>query len=220
MSHSLHFKSELGALSLRAEAEFGNTMITLSGENGSGKTTLLRTIAGLSPSHGSLIVGGSIWLDSASNFILPPQDRHIGCMWNNPLLLPWLTVIENIALGRVMDVSALTSLAEALQIDYLLQRKPAMLSTGEAQRIALARAIYRKPAMVLLDEPFSAQAPKLRKHLRAWLRDWQQAQHCPVWVVSHDMDDVAALGGDHWRMREGRLWKGVEPAKNQRRSIA
>jgi len=220
MSHRLHFRSELGALFLQAEADFGNRIITLSGENGSGKTTLLRTIAGLSATHGTLMVHGRVWLDSALGFALPPQDRRIGCMWNNPALLPWLTVAENITLGTAADALQATDLAEALQIDHLLQRKPSMLSTGEAQRIALARAICRQPVMLLLDEPFSAQAPKLRNHLRAWLRSWQQAQQCPVWVVSHDMDDVVALGGYHWRMREGRLWTAIDSIEQQRRSIA
>jgi len=220
MSHHLRLRSELGSLSLRAEAAFSDTIITISGENGSGKTTLLRTIAGITHSNGMLIVDGRIWLDSVSGFSLSPQARHVGCVWHSPALLPWLTVANNIVLGAAMHDLQLKAIAESLHLDHLLQRKPDMLSTGEAQRVTLARAVYRQPAMLLLDEPFSAQAPQLRDPLRAWLQSWQQTRQIPVLIVSHDSEDIMALGGCHWRMREGRLWTGIEDATSQRRSTA
>jgi len=206
MKNLIQITARFGALDLQAESVFSDGITMISGENGAGKTSLLRCLAGLEPAHGQIIVGGRTWLDSSVEFVLSPEARRIGCVWTDAVLLPWLSVEKNIILGSAaVNESWLAQLSEQLEIVTLMQRKPHMLSNGEAQRVALARAIYRKPAALLLDEPFSAQAPAVRQRLRMVLQTIQQALNIPVVMVSHDIEDAKILADRHWHMREGRL---------------
>jgi len=208
--NTLDIQLHLGSLKLEVRAEFAANMIVISGENGAGKTTLLRCLAGLQYCHGQLHVDGDVWLDSAAKFVLPVAKRAIGFVWNDAVLLPWLDAKSNIQLGVAHDDAAwLDKVCDGLEVSHLLKRSPAMLSTGEAQRIALARAIYKKPKLLLLDEPFSAQAPDIRVRLRQALKALQQILNIPMLMVSHDADDAKVLAHQHWRMREGKLMTSV-----------
>jgi len=206
MMHCIELASCRGTLKLHAEASFSNEFIIVSGENGAGKTTLLRCMAGLEQAQGKMIFDGRIWMDSSAGFVLPTEARHSGCMWMDAALLPWLSAEKNITLGsNQVDAVWLSRLMEQLEITPLRQRRPHMLSTGEAQRVALARAVYRKPSILLLDEPFAAQAPAIRKRLRSWLKSVQSEMRIPVLMVSHDVEDANMLADRHWHMRAGRL---------------
>ncbi|MDQ6978230.1 MAG: ATP-binding cassette domain-containing protein, partial [Ghiorsea sp.] len=138
--------------------------------------------------------------------------RKLGFVWAEEVLLPWLDVAHNIQLGGIAqeDKLWLTKVCEQLEISHLLKRNPTMLSTGEAQRVSLARAIYGKPRMLLLDEPFSAQAPNIRARLRQVLKAMQQTLAIPLLMISHDAEDAKALAQQHWRMREGKLMVEVQ----------
>ena len=205
MNH-INIQTKLGALDLQVQASFANEVIIISGENGAGKTTLLRCMAGLQACSGSILVNDKVWLDSAAGFALPTNQRGLGFVWAEEVLLPWLVVAQNIQLGVAQEDKAwLMQVCEQLEIAHLVKRKPAMLSTGEAQRVSLARALYRKPSMLLLDEPFSAQAPDIRARLRKVLKNMQQTLAIPLLMISHDAEDAKALAQQHWRMREGKL---------------
>ena len=210
MNH-IRMTTTLGSLDLDAQAEFSREIIVVSGENGSGKTTLLRCLAGLEDCQGQFQIAGDVWLDSAAEFVKPTEQRNIGFVWSDAVLLPWLDAEANITLG-VMDgdTAWFSKVCEALEVNPLLKRKPAMLSTGEAQRVSLARAWYIKPSLLLLDEPFSAQAPDIRLRLRQALKDLQQTLDIPVLMVSHDAEDAKVLAQQHWRMREGKLMAEVK----------
>ncbi len=210
MSHQLDFHARIGPFRLRASASIRNEVICISGANGSGKTTLLRILAGLTPAEGTLLVAGKVWMDSVALFTLPPQERGVGCLWQHPTLLPWLSATDNITLGASPNDERLHTVAEATAVTPLLRRRPTTLSTGEVQRVGLARALYRRTQMLLLDEPFSAQTPEMRDHLRASLREIQQQRQIPLLLVSHDARDRVGLNGNHWLMREGKLWTGIE----------
>jgi len=206
MKNSMQITARFGALHLQAESVFPDGITIVSGENGAGKTSLLRCLAGLEKAQGQIIVGGRTWLDSDSGFVASPEARCIGCVWADAVLLPWLSVEKNIILGSAaVNEGWLAQLSEQLEIVTLMQRKPHMLSSGEAQRVALARAIFRKLSALLLDEPFSAQAPAVRQRLRIALQTIQQALNIPVIMVSHDAEDAKILADQHWHMREGRL---------------
>ena len=206
--------ARLGALVLQVDASLSSQFVVISGENGAGKTTLLRCLAGLEHAHGQVMMADQIWLDSHAAFELPAVKRQCGCVWADSALLPWLSVEQNIILGtEQVDTAGLLRLAEGLEISALLQRKPQMLSTGEAQRVALARAVYRQPAVLLLDEPFSAQAPAIRERLRKVLKTMQAELNIPVLMVSHDAEDARVLADQHWHMREGRLLTSLAGAE-------
>ncbi len=200
----------LGCLDLDAQAEFSNEIIVVSGENGAGKTTLLRCLAGLEDCQGQLQIAGDVWLDSVAGFVKPTEQRNIGFVWSDGVLLPWLNAEANITLGvNNADAAWFNQVCEALEVSPLLKRKPAMLSTGEAQRVSLARAWYIKPTLLLLDEPFSAQAPDIRLRLREALKALQQTLNIPMLMVSHDTEDAKMLAQQHWRMREGKLMVSI-----------
>ncbi len=205
--------ARLGALDLQVDSKFTNAFIIISGENGAGKTTLLRCLAGLETGYGQVLVNDRLWLDDHTSFVLPAGQRHVGCVWADAALLPWLSVEKNITLGsEQVDQDWLAQLAGQLELTTLMQRSPPMLSTGEAQRVALARAIYKRPSVLLLDEPFSAQAPAIRQRLRLRLKSMQAAMQIPVIMVSHDAEDAQVLAHQHWRMREGKLLVDVAHA--------
>jgi len=209
-TNQINIQTKVGVLDLQVQASFVSETIIISGENGAGKTSLLRCIAGLQACSGSVLVGEQVWLDSAAGFKLPTDKRGLGFVWAEEVLLPWLDVAQNIQLGVVQEDKAwLKQICEQLEISHLLKRKPAMLSTGEAQRVSLARALYRKPSMLLLDEPFSAQAPDIRARLRKVLKNMQQTLAIPLLMISHDAEDAKVLAHQHWRMREGKLMVSI-----------
>ncbi|MDQ6973697.1 MAG: ATP-binding cassette domain-containing protein, partial [Mariprofundaceae bacterium] len=176
----IHIMKQLGTLNLHVEARFLNEIIVISGENGAGKSTLLRCLAGLETCHGSLHINGEVWFDTTATLVKPSQHRAIGFVWNDAVLLPWLDVQANITLAATKnDEHWLHHICEALEVCSLLSCQPMMLSTGEAQRVSLARALYNKPSLLLLDEPFSAQAPEIRLRLRTSLQRLQQTLNIP-----------------------------------------
>lgn len=223
MSSSIHITAQLGSLALQLESSMDDGITLVSGENGAGKSTLLRCLAGLQQAEGEIHLNGQVWLDSSAGFSLPVEQRHVGCLWTDTALLPWLSVERNILLGaEAVDQNHLAELAAALEISPFMQRQPHMLSTGEAQRVALARAIYKRPTLLLLDEPFSAQAPAIRQRLRAVLKSMLIHLKIPVVMVSHDVEDAKLLADSHWRMREGRLLtevKQISEVTEQRNEI-
>ncbi len=216
-----HIRITGGPVSLRLDvvASFGrDARIVVSGHNGAGKTTLLRVLAGLTGAEGGIVINGSTWLDSDSGFSMPPEKRGLGCVWADTALLPWLNVRDNIVFGSGhVGGRHLKALATSLEVDMLMRREPAMLSGGEAQRVALARALFRQPDILLLDEPFSAQAPALRRRLRRALKNLQRQWMIPLIMVSHDADDARQLADVHWHMREGRLLASVDGGMPERK---
>jgi len=208
MKHHMVITAKFGTLKLDVEASFNDEIIVISGENGAGKTSMLRSLAGLEKVDGSIQINQQLWLDSTASFILPTEQRKLGFVWSDANLLPWLNVKQNLELGGKKS-EYLENILEDLALISLLEHQPLMLSTGEAQRVALARAMCAQPSLLLLDEPFSAQAPDMRHHLRDVLKTWQKKHDVPVLLISHDVDDAKNLAQQHWHMREGKLLKAI-----------
>ncbi len=159
--------------------------LVLLGPTGSGKTTLLRLIVGLeAPS------GGEILLDGVRVNDVPPHQRGIAFLPQRPALYPQMTIRENLALaGKLVDQAA-----EQLKITHLLTRRPAGLSGGEKQRVALAKAVLRQARLWLLDEPFAPLDPVFREEFRRELLLILKQSQATIILVSHDPNDALALG--------------------------
>jgi molybdopterin-binding protein len=158
------------------------------GAAGSGKTTLLETIAGIIPQHqGALRLGGR---DARG---LPPESRSIGFVYQHGYLFPHLSVAENIAYGATDDGTA-RAIAARLGADALYDRPVRALSGGERQLVAIARAVARRPEILLLDEPFSALDPRRRGAVRRELRALHRETGTTVLQVTHDFTEAGLLG--------------------------
>jgi len=183
----------------------------LLGPSGSGKSTLLRILAGLEPVNTGYIRNGSnIWLNGNNHTSLPAQKRRLSFVFQDYALFPHLTVFDNIAYGvknknRKTRNAIVQSWLERLQLGSVSRRYPQQLSGGQKQRVALARALAPSPDLLLLDEPFSALDSNLRHDMREQLRAVIEATHCPVIMVTHDLQDARTLADHVGVMVDGSL---------------
>ncbi len=170
--------------------------VVLLGPSGSGKTTALRCVAGLEkPDQGGIFIDGERVNDK------PPADRDIAFVFQNYALYPHLTVSENLAfpLRAVRTPKAeveekVRNVARILRIEHLLHRRPDRLSSGEMQRVALGRAIVRRPKLFLMDEPLSNLDALLRVEMRAELKRLQKDLGATTLFVTHDQLEAMSMG--------------------------
>ncbi|MEA2117001.1 ABC transporter ATP-binding protein [Halovibrio sp. HP20-59] len=174
-------------------------LLALVGPSGSGKTTLLRTIAGLyRPRGGRVECAGEVWFDAERKRSLSPQHREVGIVFQDYALFPHLTASQNIQIPlRHLPQPQRREQAEQwlakVRLDGLGKRYPNALSGGQRQRVALARALARDPKVLLLDEPFSAVDQVTRRRLQRELALLRQQIDIPIVLVTHDLEEAAAL---------------------------
>jgi multiple sugar transport system ATP-binding protein len=180
---------------------------SLLGPSGSGKTTTLRILAGLEQA-----TAGTVRVNGEDVTHREPGARDAAMVFQSYALYPHMTVAENIAFPlRMMGVSrkqisqAVKEAAARVRIDHLLDRKPGQLSGGQQQRCALARAIVRKPALFLLDEPLSNLDAKLRVETRVELRRLQRALNVTAVYVTHDQEEALSLSDRLAVFMDGRI---------------
>lgn len=181
--------------------------LSLLGPSGCGKTTLLRIIAGLETAD-----GGSITLNQTPMLPVPPQKRPIHMVFQKYALFPHLTVEENLAFGlklkKVPAADIQTKCRRTLEMVGLqgfAGRKPETLSGGQAQRVAVARALVNEPKVLLLDEPLSALDQKMREHMQGELKSLQRQLGITFIFVTHDQDEAMAMSDRVALMNHGRL---------------
>ncbi|GAB3137018.1 ABC transporter ATP-binding protein [Marisediminicola antarctica] len=180
------------------------TVTALVGPNGAGKTTVLRAIAGLlRPTGGRIVLDGRMLDDAASSRRVPSAGRGIGVVFQDYLLFPHLSALDNVAFGLlargVPRRDAAASAGEWLDrlgIGGLAGIRPSSLSGGQAQRVALARALVLEPALLLLDEPLAALDAGTRLEVRAELADQLRAFGGSAVVVTHDPVDAIVLADE------------------------
>jgi len=175
------------------------------GPAGSGKTTLLETIAGITPQS-----GGSLALDGRPANALPPEQRGLGLVYQHGYLFPHLSVEANIAYGA-SDARVTQDVAERIGAWALRQRAVDSLSGGERQVVALARALARRPSILLLDEPFSALDPRRRETTRRELRRIHREWGITVLQVTHDFTEAGLLGDVAILLDSGRVLQSGKP---------
>ncbi len=199
-------------LAARLDAD-GHGIVALLGPNGAGKTTLLRALAGLLPlDRGTVELDGRVLDDTASRIRVPAEERGVGLVFQDLLLFPHLSVVENVAFGlrsRGMRAAAARARALAcldrLDLVRLAALRPRALSGGQAQRVALARALVTDPRLLLLDEPFASVDATARVELRRTLRSSLAGLPGVRLLVTHDPLEAAALAERVVILEEGRI---------------
>jgi iron(III) transport system ATP-binding protein len=190
-------------------------VVSLLGPSGCGKTTALRAVGGF-----EAIVSGSIQLNrqpvSTPEFSVPPEDRNIGMVFQDYALFPHLSVADNIAFGlhrrsAAQRRQAVQHMLEATGLNGMGERYPHELSGGQQQRVALARALAPRPAMLLLDEPFSNLDIELRERLNLEVRDLLKREGITGILVTHDQHESFAVSDKIGVMYEGRILQWDTP---------
>ena len=181
----------------------GRTVAVL-GPNGAGKTTLVEALAGLAPlDRGSIRLGGRLLDDPAAGVFVEPARRRMGVVFQDGMLFPHLSVLENVAFGlraggvphgRARELA--TRWLAAVGLPDLADRRPGALSGGQAQRAAFARALAIDPEMLLLDEPFSALDITARAGLRRMLREHLSGYAGPRLLITHDPAEAFLLADE------------------------
>ena len=181
----------------RVRIEDDARVIALAGHSGAGKTSVLHAIAGLvTPREGRIEVGGRCLFDSVRGIDLPPHQRHVGYVFQDTRLFPHLDVRRNLRYGRRTNDQAgfaFDDVVALLGIGALLKRRTANLSGGEAQRVALGRALLSQPRILLLDEPLSSLDHARREELIPYLQRVRDETALPIVYVSHSVDEVQRL---------------------------
>jgi NitT/TauT family transport system ATP-binding protein len=192
--YAVRGKAPFRALSGVDVEVYRGELLVLVGASGCGKSSFLQTIAGLTPHH-----AGTVQLGDE---LLTGPDPRLAVVFQDPVLLPWLTVQQNIEFGLRLRSATVSPeerdrrVAEAIADVGLLRfakAYPSELSGGMAQRVALARALVRKPAILLLDEPFGALDAVTRRDMQRLLHRIVRTRRATALLVTHDVDEAVRL---------------------------
>jgi molybdate transport system ATP-binding protein len=183
----------------------------LFGASGAGKTTLLDCLAGLTrPDSGHIAFANESWFDERLRINIPVRARGIGYVFQDLALFPHLSVEQNVQYGiSRLDASErrarTDAVLESFRIAHLRRRKPGEISGGERQRVALARALVTDPRLLLLDEPLAGLDAPTKSKIVDDLRAWNSAHRIPILYVTHDREEVFALGERVLALENGRI---------------
>jgi len=193
----------------------GGELVALLGPSGCGKTTLLRIVAGfVRQMAGRVLVGGAP-IDHLS-----PSRRGVGIVFQNYALFPHMSVADNVAYGlaaggadRATQKAEAARMLELVQLGHLADRLPRALSGGQQQRVALARALAVKPAILLLDEPFSALDKNLRLDMQIEVKRLQRLSGVTTVLVTHDQEEALSMADRVAVLSAGRLEQFAPPTE-------
>lgn len=170
-------------------------ILTLLGPSGCGKTTILRTIGGFNKA-----TGGEVLIDNQNVTNLPPESRPTGMVFQSYNLWPHMTVYENLAFGLKLrkinknEIKKLiTEVLDLVRMPGVEKKFPTQLSGGQQQRVAIARSLLLKPAVLLLDEPFSALDAKIRHEMRSEIKRIKQGLDLTIVFVTHDQEEAMSI---------------------------
>jgi molybdate transport system ATP-binding protein len=194
----VRFSIPLSEFELSVSLDLERPVTALFGPSGAGKTTILEAMAGLRPlREGEIRVDDEVVFSSEAGISVPPEKRRFGFVPQDALLFPHLDVQANLLYGfREGGELSLSSVAEALEIGHLLDRRPSRLSGGERQRVALGRALLSQPRLLLLDEPVASLDAGLKDRVLPYVTRVRELHRIPAVVVSHDVADVLTLADE------------------------
>lgn len=213
---TLDVSQQLNHFTLTCKQKISNQGITgLLGPSGSGKTSLLRIIAGLSSNVlGSIKLGDKTLFDSTGQINISAHHREIGFVFQDDRLFPHLSVKQNLVFAQSKSIwkkqsleftSAFNKLIESAGIKHLLNVMPAQLSAGERQRVALLRAIFAKPKLLLLDEPLAHLDSHSKHQMILLIKTINEQLALPMIYISHDHFEIQQLADDVLVMEQGQI---------------
>ena len=213
----IRVKKSLGSMLMDLDLQLPFGITAVLGPSGAGKSTLLKLVAGIiRPDEGEIVLQDRVFFRKEAGakklFELPPYRRKIGYVSQNYSLFPHLSVRENILFG-VKGKNPLFTLEEMLgwlRLTGLENRRVQQISGGQQQRVALARALMTGPSLLLLDEPFSALDALVRNKLRGDLLRIHRRFRLPIIFVTHNLEDVLAVGDYIIVLHEGKILQGGE----------
>ena len=189
----------LGAFDLDVAFENDAGITALFGRSGSGKSMTINLIAGLKrPDRGSIVLDGRVLVDTEAYIFVPAYRRRVGLVFQDAQPFPHLSVRQNLLFGRWFAPKAAASIpfaqvVETLGIGHLLERKPARLSGGEKQRVAMGRALLASPEILLMDEPLASLDTERKLEILPLIESLRDNLRIPIVYVSHAIEEVARL---------------------------
>jgi molybdate transport system ATP-binding protein len=214
---SVAVRHRLGGFRLDAAFDSPGGLTALFGRSGAGKTSLVNAIAGLlRPEHGHVAVDGEVLTDSERGVFVPARRRRIGYVFQEGRLFPHLTVRQNLLYGRWFarqggGAGEVERVVELLGIGGLLGRRPANLSGGEKQRVAIGRALLSHPRLLVMDEPLASLDEARKAEILPYIERLRDHSAVPIVYVSHAIAEVTRLATTMVVLSEGRV-AAVGPA--------
>lgn len=211
MSLSVHIQHHLPGLDLDLSFDAPPGVTVLFGRSGSGKTTIIDAVAGLlRPNAGRVAVDERVLFDTRTGLWLPPHKRRLGYVFQEGRLFPHLTVRQNLAYGRWFAPRRATredphKVTELLGIGHLLDRRPARLSGGEKQRVAIGRALLASPRLILADEPLAALDDARKAEILPYFERLRDEVSVPILYVTHSAAEVARLATSVVALQDGKV---------------
>ena len=204
-------RHRLGDFALDANFASEGGLTALFGRSGSGKTSLINAIAGLiRPDHARIVIGDEVLTDTDRHIFVPRHRRRTAYVFQEGRLFPHLTVRQNLLYGRwftrpLQRRGDFTQVVDMLAIGHLLRRRPALLSGGEKQRVAIGRALLASPRLLLMDEPLASLDAPRKAEILPFIERLRDELHLPVIYVSHAMEEIVRLADTLVLMSEGRV---------------
>ena len=212
MALEVDIEKQAGDFHLKTAFTCGEEFLGILGASGCGKSMTLKCIAGIEkPDRGRIVLDGRVLFDSEKGISLTPQKRRVGYLFQNYALFPNMTVRQNIRCGlreekdKQKKETEIDRILDLLQIRRLQDLRPAQLSGGQAQRAALGRILVNRPALLLLDEPFSALDAHLRLKLQMELKELLGSYGRGIIMVTHDRDEAFRMCGRLGVMEAGQM---------------